>query len=135
MLRLATFLMILITLTNAQEYDYEYEEQPPESVLGYLMKEAVNQFITNPVDGDEIEKEESIENNQIEEDSSSIFTALKEKIFEINASSENEDPVYNFIMWFSAIALFFQAFYTPFGYTAINNGKRRRKKRGLKYPG
>ena len=133
MLRLlATFLMFLITLTNAQEYDYEYEEQHPESVLGYLMKEAVNQFITNPVDGDEIEKEESIENNKIE-DSSSIFTALKEKIFEINAS-ENEDPVYNFIMWFSAIALFFQAFYTPFGYTAINNGKRR-KKRGLKYQG
>ena len=130
MLRLATFLMVLITLTNAQEYEYEYEEQHPESVLGYLMKEAVNQFITNPVDGDEIEKEESIENNKIE-DSSSIFTALKEKIFEINAS-ENEDPVYNFIMWFSAIALFFQAFYTPFGYTAINNGKRRRK-RGLKY--
>ena len=120
MLRLTTFLMILM-LTNAQDYQ-EYEEQ--ESVLGYLMKEAVNQFIANP--DQEIEKEESIETNHIttEDNSASLFTSLKEKIFEINQASENEDPVYNFILWFSAIALFFQAFYTPFGLTTGGRKKR-----------
>ena len=116
----------MILNINAQEYEYEYEEQP-ESVLGYLMKEAVNQ-LTTTIGQAPIEKEESLETtNEIVQDSSaSLFTALKEKLFEINESENEVDPVYNFIMWFSAIALFFQAFYTPFGKTTIG-----RKKRGL----
>ena len=125
MLRLTTFLLVIL-LVNAQEYEYEYEEHP-ESVLGYLMKEAVNQLTTTTGQAP-IEKEESLETtNEIVQDSSaSLFTALKEKLFEINESENEVDPVYNFIMWFSAIALFFQAFYTPFGKTTIG-----RKKRGL----
>ena len=125
MLRLTTFLLMIL-LANAQEYEYEYEEHP-ESVLGYLMKEAVNQLTTTTGQAP-IEKEESLETtNEIVQDSSaSLFTALKEKLFEINESDNEVDPVYNFIMWFSAIALFFQAFYTPFGKTTIG-----RKKRGL----
>ena len=125
MLRLTTFLLMIL-LANAQEYEYEYEEHP-ESVLGYLMKEAVNQLTTTTGQAP-IEKEESLETtNEIVQDSSaSLFTALKEKLFEINESENEVDPVYNFIMWFSAIALFFQAFYTPFGKTTIG-----RKKRGL----
>ena len=126
MLRLTTFLLMIL-LVNAQEYEYEYEEEHPESVLGYLMKEAVNQLTTTTGQAP-IEKEESLETtNEIVQDSSaSLFTALKEKLFEINESENEVDPVYNFIMWFSAIALFFQAFYTPFGKTTIG-----RKKRGL----
>ena len=125
MLRLTTFLLVIL-LANAQDYEYEYEEHP-ESVLGYLMKEAVNQLTTTTGQAP-IEKEESLETtNEIVQDSSaSLFTALKEKLFEINESENEVDPVYNFIMWFSAIALFFQAFYTPFGKTTIG-----RKKRGL----
>ena len=127
MLRLTTFLLVILSAKAQQEYEYEYEEHP-ESVLGYLMKEAVNQLTTTTGQAAPIEKEESLETtNEIVQDSSaSLFTALKEKLFEINESENEVDPVYNFIMWFSAIALFFQAFYTPFGKTTIG-----RKKRGL----
>lgn len=48
-----------------------------------------------------------------------FFNQLQEKLYDGSATT---DPVYNFIMGFSALALFFQAFYTPFGKTSI--GKR-----------
>lgn len=118
------FLLILaISKSSLAQQDYEYyEDDQPDTVLGYLMKEAVNQLQTEAAAQAASNEKEEV----TEEASSSIFDALKEKIFEIETSSSNDDPVYNFIMVFSAIALFFQAFYTPFGKVSI---KGRRKKR------
>ena len=53
---------------------------------------------------------------------------LLEKLFVGNAGL-SRDPVYNWIMGFSAIALFFHTFYTPHGKISMtaNSGRRRRR--------
>ena len=116
-------ILAILGTSKAQEYEYIYEDEntDPDTVLGYLMKEAVSQFQT---EAQKVASKEELEVDKNEVDNSSIFDALKEKIFEIE-SSGNEDPVYNFIMVFSAIALFFQAFYTPFGKVSISGRKKR----------
>jgi len=60
--------------------------------------------------------------------SAGLFNSLQEKLFVGDASLAN-DHVYNWISGFSAVALFFHAFYTPFGMTAITKftGRRRRR--------
>ena len=103
-MRILLVILVILTLGNCEEYEYyeDYEEEP-SNVLSYIVKEATK--------------------NAAEEDSSStdILNSLQEKLF-VGTESMAEDPVYNFILGFSALALFMQAFYTPFGKTTI--GKR-----------
>lgn len=102
-MRILLVILVILTLGNCEEYEYyeDYEEEP-SNVLSYIVKEATK--------------------NAAEEDSSTdILNSLQEKLF-VGTESMAEDPVYNFILGFSALALFMQAFYTPFGKTTI--GKR-----------
>ena len=120
-------ILLVLALGGARAQDYEYYEEntEPDTVLGYLMKEAVNQLQSS---GEKTETSKT-EDTQTETSenliSESLFDVLKEKFFEAESNAENEDPVYNFIMVFSALALFFQAFYTPFGKVSISGRKKR----------
>ena len=119
------FLMILaLGGARAQDYEYYEENTEPDTVLGYLYKEAVNQ-LQSSAETESSDKEEKPDVSENEIFSESLFDVLKEKFFETESNVENEDPVYNFIMVFSALALFFQAFYTPFGKVSISGRKKR----------
>ena len=124
----------------SDEY-YDDDQEGPSDVWGYLLKEAAKQY-GGGIAGSK--NDESSQHQQVSTslDSSSsdsvasaaaasapsIFNTIQEKLFSTD-SSLTSDPVYNWIMGFSALALFFQAFYTPFGKTTITKftGRRRRR--------
>ncbi len=96
--------------TDDYYYDDEYyEESEPQTVIGYLFNEAVNGQQQGQNDLNELE---------------STIDSIQDKLLVGPASLAN-DPVFNFILNFSMLALLIQAFYTPFGKTSV--GKKRRR--------
>merc|ERR1712223_934233 len=108
--------------------EYYEDDEEPTDVWGYVLNEAVKQTF-----GSGTGKDLSTEQSQpsVTEAQATATTAqsegLLEKLFVGNAGLSS-DPVYNWIMGFSAIALFFHTFYTPYGKTSMssNSGRRRR---------
>merc|ERR1712223_410187 len=123
------------TADNDQEYEYYYDDnvrkrkkrspddeyysdeyyeddEEPTDVWGYVLNEAVKQTFGSGTGKDPTTAQSE---------------GLLEKLFVGNAGLSS-DPVYNWIMGFSALALFFHTFYTPYGKTSMssNSGRRRR---------
>ena len=115
----------------SQEYYDEDVEEGPTDVWGYLLNEAAKQAGLNsePASSQSAPATDALE---ILTDSDSAAATSQsgflEKLF-VGPESLSDDPVYNWILGFSAIALFFHAFYTPFGKTTITKftGRRRRR--------
>jgi len=107
---------VLIPFVLAEEYEYYYDdessEKKPDDVIGFLLSEK------NKKDTVASENDEDVGST------SNFLSQLQEKIFVDPGSGLADDPVFNWILTFSAIALFFQAFYTPFAKTSIGRKKR-----------
>jgi hypothetical protein len=127
---------------NEVQYDqYDQGQEEPDSVLGYLFKEAVDQ-LTGPKKqaakrrNDSPIKETSIENNKVESsevsddelDKPGLMSVIQEKIFNTDPSGIlPDDPVFQFIVGFSALALLFQNFVTPFGKMTVTNANVKKR--------
>ena len=114
----------------------------PDSVLGYLFKEALAQMgaqgqrADNTVSASEsgdydheyFDLPDPLLADSAEDHSATKQQGLIERLFggdSASSSSGNgpDDPVFNFIMTYSALALLAQAFITPFGFVS---GKKKR---------
>lgn len=56
--------------------------------------------------------------DQIQTESEDVLNTVQDKLFVANEAL-SQDPVYNWVLGFSALALFFHAFYTPFGKVTV----------------
>ena len=141
----AVFLLFFIChLTLADDY-YEYEDQYYEesdnTVLGYLFKEATKQatkhvtkqlVTSKEVTGGHLEDnyyyaDTEYEEEPLQEASNGLSNHqnIKNKDSHVSSSgSIADDPVFNLILVFSVLALFFHAFFTPYGKVTI--GRKRR---------
>lgn len=56
--------------------------------------------------------------DQVQTESEDVLNTVQDKLFVANEALA-QDPVYNWVLGFSALALFFHAFYTPFGKVTV----------------
>ena len=147
-MRILILLVLFQILANCRAYEYQdlvaaasahdevngqivenVDTDEPDTVLGYLFKEALNQIGGGTANNDD---DNSDENNRPKkeipkEDSGS---ASFDKIFELPKAPAElvpDDPVFNFIVGASVLALVAQAFVTPFGKVTIKNGRKKRQ--------
>ncbi len=157
--------------------DYIYDEdEAPETVLGYLFKEAFSQWsgssstqssgeestkskskskkskkskkkgsnsrgdkiqnrqsqeiLDNDIDDDDYYEDEDNDNSIESVPQGPGFRDRVDRLFDTFAAV-TDDPVFNWIFWFSVLALGAQSFVTPFGKVTVTNkntGKRRKKR-------
>ena len=117
----------------SQEYYDEDVEEGPTDVWGYLLNEAAKQAGLNsePASSQSAPAAATLDISTSSDSAaatSQLSSGFLEKLF-VGPESLSDDPVYNWILGFSAIALFFHAFYTPYGKTTITKftGRRRRR--------
>lgn len=114
----------------------------PDSVLGYLFKEALRQMgaqgqrADNTVSASEsgdydheyFDAQETFLADGAEHHSATKQQGLIERLFGGDSASSSgngpDDPVFNFIMTYSALALLAQAFITPYGFVSGKKKKR-----------
>ena len=112
MLKIFLFVIYFLQYVNAEEYEYYYDEN--EVTSQESESETPKDLISFLMEGIRNKKDSETKNPD----------SLMEKLFLDSSSGLGANPVFNWIVTFSAIALFFQAFYTPFGKTSI--GRKRR---------
>jgi hypothetical protein len=114
----------------SQEYYEDDVEEGPTDVWGYLLNEAAKQagLKSEPASAPAADAQEISTSSDSAAATSLSSSGFLEKLF-VGPESLSDDPVYNWILGFSAIALFFHAFYTPYGKTTITKftGRRRRR--------
>lgn len=102
---------------------FSSEEEEPDTVLGYLFKEALNQISKSK---SKISKKETVDDIEyIDEDLTAEKTQTKQGFLD-RISGGNSDlmptnPVFNFISGFSILALIAQSFVTPFGFLSCKS--------------
>ena len=114
----------------------------PDSVLGYLFKEALRQMgaqgqrADNTVSASEsgdydheyFDAQDPFLADGAEHHSATKQQGLIERLFGGDSASSSgngpDDPVFNFIMTYSALALLAQAFITPYGFVSGKKKKR-----------
>ena len=112
----------------------------PDSVLGYLFKEALRQMgaqgqradntVSASESGDYDHEYFDVQDPLLADDAEHHHSATKqqgliERLFDSSSSGNGpDDPVFNFIMTYSALALLAQAFITPYGFVSGKKKKR-----------
>ena len=128
-----------------EDYYYNGDEEP-ETVLGYLFKEAYAQLtgspdntkhkdtskIQNRQSGEEDIYDESTDepDNDTDLDGPGLLTRIQDRIFDVG-SGISDDPVFNWIFWFSVLALTAQSYFTPFAKVTVTNANTRKKRSEL----
>ena len=127
-----------IVKADEEYYSDEYyeDDETPTDVWGYLLNEAAKQagIESDPASAQSAPVTKQVSTSSDNEAATSQSSGILEKLFVGPQGLEN-DPVYNWILTFSAIALFFHAFYTPFGKTTITKFTGRRRRRSEVSPG
>jgi len=141
------FILVLGALSNhavkaddeyySQEYYDEDVEEGPTDVWGYLLNQAAKQagLKSEPASSQSAPAAAALDISTSSDSAaatSQLSSGFLEKLF-VGPESLSDDPVYNWILGFSAIALFFHAFYTPFGKTTITKFTGRRRRRSEVY--
>ena len=152
MMRILFVLLLVLFQVLANSHAYEYQDlvaeasahdevngqivehvdtDEPDTVLGYLFKEALNQIggtanqaanLLHQNDDDENDENNNRPKKEIPKEESKIFELPKAP-----AELVPDDPVFNFIVGASVLALVAQAFVTPFGKVTIANGRKKRQ--------
>ena len=101
----------------------------PDTVLGYLFKEALNQIGGGGGTASNLKDDNNRPKKEIPKEESGNGPSF-DKIFELPKAPAElvpDDPVFNFIVGASVLALVAQAFVTPFGKVTIANGRKKRQ--------
>ena len=140
-MRILILLVLFQILANCRAYEYQdlvaaasahdevngqivedVDTDEPDTVLGYLFKEALNQIGGGTTNNDDNSDENNRPKKEIPKEESKIFELPKAP-----AELVPDDPVFNFIVGASVLALVAQAFVTPFGKVTIKNGRKKRQ--------